>query len=75
MARMAQDGLARTINPIHTDLDGDTLFAASTGMSDIEADLTTIGSVAAEVVARAVLRAVLAATGIAGYPAHRDLVS
>jgi L-aminopeptidase/D-esterase-like protein len=75
MARMAQDGLARTINPIHTDLDGDTLFAASTGMSHIEADLTTIGSVAAEVVARAVLRAVLAATGIAGYPAHRDLVS
>lgn len=75
MARMAQDGLARTINPIHTDLDGDTLFAASTGASRIEADLTTIGSVAAEVVARAVLRAIFSAVGIPGYPAHRDLVS
>lgn len=74
MARMAQDGVARTVNPVHTDFDGDTLFAASTGMSHIEADLTTIGSVAAEVVARAVLHAVLAATSIAGYPSHRDLV-
>jgi L-aminopeptidase/D-esterase-like protein len=74
MARMAQDGLARTINPIHTDFDGDALFAASTGRSQIKADLTTIGSVAAEVVGRAVLRAVIAAAGIAGYPAHRDLV-
>jgi L-aminopeptidase/D-esterase-like protein len=74
MARMAQDGVARTVNPAHTDFDGDTLFAVSTGMSHIEADLTTVGSVAAEVVARAVLRAVRAATGIAGYPSHRDLV-
>jgi len=73
MARMAHDGLARTINPVHTDLDGDTLFAASTGASHIEADLTTIGSLAAEVVARAVLRAIFAATGITGYPAYRDL--
>jgi L-aminopeptidase/D-esterase-like protein len=73
MAQMAHDGLARTINPVHTDLDGDTLFAASTGASQVQADLTTIGSVAAEVVARAVLRAVFAATGIAGYPAHRDV--
>jgi L-aminopeptidase/D-esterase-like protein len=74
MAQMAHDGLARTINPVHTDLDGDTIFAASTGASQSQADLTTIGSVAAEVVSRAVLRAVFAATGIAGYPAHRDLV-
>jgi L-aminopeptidase/D-esterase-like protein len=35
--------------------------------------VTTLGSVAAEVLARAVNRAVLAATGIPGYPAHRDL--
>lgn len=74
MAQMAHDGLARTINPVHTDLDGDTMFAASTGASRVETDLTTIGSVAAEVVSRAVLRAVFAATGIPGYPAHHDLV-
>jgi L-aminopeptidase/D-esterase-like protein len=75
MARMAHDGLARTVNPVHTDFDGDTLFAASTGSSHIQADLTAIGSVAAEVVARAVLRAVFAATGIKGFPAYRDLTS
>lgn len=74
IAQMAHDGLARTINPVHTDLDGDTIFAASTGTSHMEADITTIGSVAAEVVSRAVLRAVFAATGIAGYPGYRDLV-
>ena len=74
MAQMAHDGLARSINPVHTDLDGDTMFAVSTGASHAETDLTTIGSVSAEVVARAVLRAVFAATGIPGYPAHRDLI-
>jgi len=74
MARMAHDGVARTVNPAHTDFDGDTLFAASTGMSHKEADLTTIGSASAEVVARAVVRAVFAASGIPGYPSHRDLV-
>jgi L-aminopeptidase/D-esterase-like protein len=74
MAQMAHDGLARTINPVHTDLDGDTIFAVSTGASHVETDLTTIGSVSAEVVSRAVVRAVFAATGIAGYPAHRDLI-
>ncbi|MGI8962527.1 MAG: P1 family peptidase [Bryobacteraceae bacterium] len=74
MAQMAHDGLARAINPVHTDLDGDTIFAAGTGASHIETDLTTIGSVGAEVMARAVVRAIFAATGIAGYPAHHDLV-
>ena len=73
MARMAQDGLARAINPVHTELDGDTIFAASTGTSHVEADLTTIGTLAAEAVARAIVRAMFAATGIPGYPACRDL--
>ena len=54
MAQMAHDGLACSINPVHTDLDGDTMFAVSTGASHAETDLTTIGSVSAEVVARAV---------------------
>ncbi len=73
VAQMAHDGLARAINPVHTPFDGDTLFAASTGASEIHADLTTVGSIAAEVVSRAVNRAVLTATGIPGYPACRDL--
>jgi L-aminopeptidase/D-esterase-like protein len=75
IAQMAHDGLARTINPVHTASDGDTIFAAATCTHQAKADLTTIGAVAAEVMARAVNRAVLTATGIPGYPAHRDMAT
>jgi len=74
LAQMAHDGLARTINPIHTAFDGDTIFAAATGNA-ARADVSSIGAVAAEVVAQAVNRAVLAAAGLPGLPAHRDLVN
>jgi len=73
VAQMAHDGLARTINPVHTAADGDTIFAAATGSSQVRADVTTIGAIGAEVMARAVNRAVRAAVGIPGLPAHRDL--
>jgi len=73
MAQMAHDGLARAINPVHTPMDGDTIFAAATCTNQTKADLTTIGAVAAEVMARAVNRAVITASGIPGYPAYRDL--
>jgi L-aminopeptidase/D-esterase-like protein len=64
VAQMAHDGLARSINPVHTMGDGDTLFALATGASRREANVTLIGALAAEVTARAVLRAVRAATGL-----------
>lgn len=73
VAQMAHDGFARTIRPVHTAFDGDTIFAGATGGSRIEGDVTLIGAMAAEAMARAVNRAVLTATGIPGYPAHRDL--
>jgi L-aminopeptidase/D-esterase-like protein len=73
VAQMAHDGLARTINPVHTAADGDTIFAAATGSATVRADVTTIGSIGAEVMARAVNRAVRSAAGIPGLPAHRDL--
>ncbi len=73
VAQMAHDGLARVINPVHTGMDGDTLFAASTGTAKTRADVSTIGAVAAEAMARAVNRAVRTATGLPGLPAYRDL--
>jgi len=73
IAQMAHDGLARTINPIHTALDGDTIFAAATGTASVRADITTIGSIGAEAMARAVNRAVRSASGLPGLPAYRDL--
>jgi L-aminopeptidase/D-esterase-like protein len=54
VAAMAHDGMARAIRPVHTMFDGDTVFALSTG--SIESDVTTIGAVAAELVARAIAR-------------------
>ncbi len=68
LAVMAQSGLARAIFPIHTPLDGDVLFAASTGrrqLTDPQLGLTGLGSLAAHVVARAIARGVFEATALA----------
>ena len=73
VAQMAHDGLARTISPIHTMYDGDTLFALATGSLGAEADPSTVGALAAEAVAEAVLRGVRQATGLPALPAARDL--
>jgi L-aminopeptidase/D-esterase-like protein len=70
VAQMAHDGLARTIRPAHTMLDGDTIFALSTGRK--KADINIIGAFAVEVMAEAVLRAVWQAKSIAGLPAASD---
>ncbi|MFZ2651952.1 MAG: P1 family peptidase [Burkholderiaceae bacterium] len=80
LAQMAHDGLARCIRPVHTQVDGDTLFALATGGSGQAASLTLLGALAAEVTAMAVLRAVRAATtleaqGLPRLPAARDLAT
>ena len=71
LAQMAQDGLARAINPSHTMYDGDTIFALSLG--DKVGDLTTLGAAAAEVVADAIVRAVQHAETLSGIPAIKDM--
>lgn len=67
VAQMAHDGLARSIRPAHTMLDGDTIFALSTGEKPIDVNLA--GALAAEVFQAAVLDAVLSAQPVAGLPA------
>lgn len=67
VAQMAQDGLARTIRPAHTMLDGDTIFALSTG--EAELDVNIVGAFAAEIFAQAILQAVRSARPAAGLPA------
>jgi L-aminopeptidase/D-esterase-like protein len=71
MARMAMNGLARTIRPANTMLDGDTIFALATGKR--KADVNIVGAYAAEAVAQAILRAVRNAKGLAGVPGIADL--
>lgn len=72
VAQMAQDGLARTVRPAHTMLDGDTLFALATG--EREADVNIVGSFAAEVVASAIINAVRNAEPAGGLPSASSLV-
>jgi L-aminopeptidase/D-esterase-like protein len=66
MAQMAQDGLARTVRPAHTMLDGDTIFALAVGQK--KADVSIVGAYAAEALAQAILRAVWAAKPAGGLP-------
>jgi L-aminopeptidase/D-esterase-like protein len=70
---MAHDGLARTIYPVHTPSDGDTIFAVATGSIVARANHGAIGALASEAMAQAVLRAVMNARGIAGLPSYAEL--
>ncbi len=71
VAQMAQVGLARTISPIHSTVDGDLIFALSAG--NRSADVNSIGLMAEEAVATAVIRAIQAADGMGILPAYKDL--
>jgi L-aminopeptidase/D-esterase-like protein len=73
VAQMAQDGLARAIYPAHTPSDGDTVFSLATGTFSEAAPVSTIGALAADVMAEAIVRAVRAAERIPGIPAANDL--
>jgi L-aminopeptidase/D-esterase-like protein len=66
MAQMAHDGLARAVRPAHTMLDGDTIFALATGGK--KADVSTVGTYAAEVTAQAIVRAARMAASAGGLP-------
>ncbi|HTT49350.1 MAG TPA: P1 family peptidase [Pseudolabrys sp.] len=78
LAVMTQDGLARAIYPVHTPLDGDVVFAASTGekpLADPHHGMAELGMVAANVMARAIARGVYEATALpfaGALPSWRD---
>jgi L-aminopeptidase/D-esterase-like protein len=87
VAIAAHDGLARTIRPAHTPLDGDTVFALATGAVEVPppadtpaalspetALVTAVGAAAADCLARAVLVGVLAAEPVAGIPTYRGVL-
>jgi L-aminopeptidase/D-esterase-like protein len=74
VAMMANCGAARAIRPYHTTGDGDQLFAVSTRRSKRDdVNVTIVGTLAAEVVAQAVVRAVTTAASVEGWPAARDM--
>ncbi len=71
VARMAHDGMARAVRPAHTLFDGDIVFCLALG--DEEADVSLIGTLAAEVLADAIVSGVEAAASLAGLPSARQL--
>jgi L-aminopeptidase/D-esterase-like protein len=68
VAEMAHDGMARAIVPSHTPSDGDTLFVLATGILEGDPNVGTIGALAAEAVADAIIRAARLARGLPGFP-------
>lgn len=67
LATMAHDGLARAVYPAHTPMDGDIVFAASTGkrpLPDPIVALADLGAVAANALARAIARGIYEATAL-----------
>ncbi|OMC19595.1 P1 family peptidase [Mycobacterium colombiense] len=90
VAIAAHDGLARSIRPAHTPVDGDTVFVLATGAVEVTAAAsskpppasfspetplaTEVGIAAADCLADAVLGGVLAAESIAGIPSYRDVL-
>lgn len=70
VAQMAQDSVARAIRPAHTMLDGDVVFALSTGTR--QADISIVGTFAAEVMAQAIVRSVKLASSAGGMPGYLD---
>ncbi len=76
LAVMAQDGLARSIRPVHTPQDGDTVFAVATGRHDLGGDplaLAELGTLAADCLARAVARGVYEAATLGAARGWRDV--
>ena len=71
IAGMAHDGYARSIRPVHTTADGDSIYAVSTG--EVKADQDLVGSLGAMVMSEAIKRAVYSAESAYGFKAAKDL--
>ena len=63
LADVSHDGLARTIRPVHTQMDGDTMFSLATARTGSEVNFVKICAAAAEVTARAIANAILCSRG------------
>ena len=71
IAGMAHDGYARAIRPVHTSMDGDSIYAVSLG--DVPVDMDVVGTLAARVMAKAIVRAVQAAEPAYGLPSAGEI--
>lgn len=75
IAKMAQAGMARAIRPVFSPMDGDVVFALSTGrrsLADPVGNLADIGMAAADCLSRAIARGVFAAEALGDWPAYSE---
>ena len=73
IASMSHNGFARTIKPVHTNLDGDSVYAMSVG--DVKANLDAVGSIAAIVMGKAINSAIINTKSAYGFKAYSDIVN
>lgn len=72
VSQMAHNGFARSINPVHSMMDGDTIFTMATNM--VESDVNIIGTLAAEAMSRAITNAVIQSKSLGGLYGYSDIV-
>ena len=72
VSQMAHNGFARSINPVHSMMDGDTIFTMATNV--VKSDVNIIGTLAAEVMSRAITNAIIFAKSIDGLYSYSDIV-
>lgn len=70
LASMAHNGFARSINPVHTMFDGDTIFAMAT--NEVPGDVSLIGTMASEAISQAITNAIITATPCCGLTVYSD---
>jgi L-aminopeptidase/D-esterase len=71
VATLAHNAFAKVINPVHTSLDGDTIFMLANG--DVKTDIDTLATFSVEVLSEAINRAIYSAEEIEGYPSWKSL--
>ncbi|NBJ69280.1 MULTISPECIES: P1 family peptidase [Clostridia] len=69
ISQIAHNALAKTIYPVHTMLDGDTMFTLATGNKRVSVDL--IGSMAVKVVEEAIVQAIISASSMGNVPSYQ----
>ena len=72
IAGLGHDGYARSIRPVHTSLDGDSIYALSVG--NVIADREVVGTLSAEVISEAIIRAVQSAESAYGFPSAAEIL-
>lgn len=71
VAQVAHNGYARAISPIHTTLDGDTIFSIATG--EIESSIDVIANIGSEVMQEAIYKAIESSESVGGLISFKDL--